>query len=179
MLDLAFFHHHDDVGECDRLKLSMGDVNEGDSKLALHAPQFCRICRELLVKRGQRLVEQEYPRLGDRWRAARRALLATDRLAGRRSASSVRRTFSSSGRRPCSAPPSDCPRTRSANAMLSRTVNAKQRIDWNIIGGSSLDRRQPATSSPRSRLTVGRLFVPAIIRRIVVLPQPEGPRKQQ
>ena len=124
LLDLALLHHHDDVGERDRLELGVGDVNEGDPKLALHAAQLLpHLHAKLFVQRGQRLVEQQHPRLGDRRAGQRDALLlAAGQLAGRRSANSVRRTFSIISVGGLVALGLRLPRTRSAKAMLSRTV---------------------------------------------------------
>ena len=54
----------------------MGDVDEGDAKLALHAAQLlAHLDAQLLVERGQRLVEQQHARLGDRGARQRDALL--------------------------------------------------------------------------------------------------------
>ena len=100
---------------------------------------------------------------------------------GRRSASSVRRTFSiiSSAALPRSA--DDMPRTRSAKAMLSRTLRCgNSAYDWNIIAVRRSTGGEPDHILAADQdLAVGRIFVAGDHPRIVVLPQPEGPRKQQ
>ena len=62
----------------------MRDVDEGDAELALHAPQLgAHLDAQLLVERGQRLVEQQYARLGDgRTRERHTLLLAAGELSG-------------------------------------------------------------------------------------------------
>ena len=62
----------------------MGDVNEGDPKLALHSPQLLpHLHPKLFVQRRKRLVEQQHPRLGDRRACQRHALLLAARQIGR------------------------------------------------------------------------------------------------
>src|SRR3981081_1010804 len=40
LLDLALFHHHDDIGESNRLELRVGHMNESDPEFTLHSAQF-------------------------------------------------------------------------------------------------------------------------------------------
>ena len=50
--DLALFHHHHEVGERDRLKLRVRNVNEGDAEVALHAAQLlAHLDTQVLIKR--------------------------------------------------------------------------------------------------------------------------------
>ena len=50
--DLALFHHHHEVGERDRLKLGVRDVNKGDAELALHLAQLlAHLNAQELIKR--------------------------------------------------------------------------------------------------------------------------------
>ena len=122
--DLAVLHHHDHVGKRDRLHLGVGDMDEGDAEFPLHAAQLlAHLHAQLLVERRERLVEQQHARFGDRGTGQRDALLlAAGELAGRRSANSVELDLLDHrvGGTPRSVV--DMPRTRSAKAMLSRTV---------------------------------------------------------
>jgi hypothetical protein len=64
---------------------------------------------------------------------------------------------------------------------LSRTDRCgNSAYDWNIIAVPRSAGVRPTTSRPPIRISppLGSSW-PAIMRRIVVLPQPDGPRKQQ
>ena len=79
------------IGERDRLELRVGDVDEGDAELALHAAQLLsHLHAQLLVERRQRLVEQQHPRLGDRRARQRDALLLAARQLGRQAVGQLR-----------------------------------------------------------------------------------------
>ena len=76
LLDLAFLHHDHDVGQRDGFELGVGDVDEGDAELALHAAQLgAHLHPKLLVKRRKGLVEQQHARFGDGRAGQRHALL--------------------------------------------------------------------------------------------------------
>ena len=63
LLDLALFHHHDDVGDRDRFELGVRDVDEGDAEIALHPAEFLpHLHPQLFVERRQRLVQQQHLR---------------------------------------------------------------------------------------------------------------------
>ena len=80
LLDLALFHHHHDVGDRDRFKLGVGDVDEGDSEITLHPAELLpHLHPELFVERRQRLVQQQHLRPGDGGARQRDALLLAAR----------------------------------------------------------------------------------------------------
>ncbi|MNY74603.1 hypothetical protein D3C86_2136690 [compost metagenome] len=59
LLDLALVHHHDPVGERQRLRLGMGDEDEGDAERLLQQLQFALDClAQVGIERAERLVEQ-------------------------------------------------------------------------------------------------------------------------
>ena len=125
LLDLALLHHHHEIGERDRLELGVGDVNEGDAELALHPPQLLpHLHAELLVERGQRLVEQQHARLGDGGARQRHALLLAAGELRRQAVGELGQPHLFDHRVGGLAALGlfDMPRTRSAKAMLSRTV---------------------------------------------------------
>jgi hypothetical protein len=84
LADFALLHHHHEIGERDCLELGVGDVHEGDAKLALHVAQLlAHLDAQELVERGKRLVEQEHARFGDGGAGERDALLlAAGKLRG-------------------------------------------------------------------------------------------------
>ena len=77
LLDLAFFHHHDDVSDRNRFELGVRDVDEGDPEITLHPAEFLpHLHPQLFVERRQRLVQQQHFRAGDRRRAPARRVAA-------------------------------------------------------------------------------------------------------
>ena len=88
LLDAAVVHDDDEVGECHRLVLAVGDVQEGDAELLLQALELgAHPDPQKRVERRERLVEQEYLRLGDERAGERDALLLpAGELVGSRSA---------------------------------------------------------------------------------------------
>ena len=85
LLDHAARHHADPVGHGQRFALIVGDVDEGDAGALLDRAQFgAHVLAQLQVERGQRLVEQQGPRVRPRARGRwRRA------ASGRRTARSM------------------------------------------------------------------------------------------
>ncbi len=76
LLDLALVHHHDAVGDFQRLLLVVGDEDRGDVDLVMQRAQpFAQLLAHLGVERAEGLVEQQDARL-DRERARERNALA-------------------------------------------------------------------------------------------------------
>ena len=66
----------------------MGDMNEGNSELALHPAQFLtHLNTKLLVQRGERLIKQQHAGFGDCRPRQRNTLLLAARQIGRQSVS--------------------------------------------------------------------------------------------
>ena len=62
----AVLHHHHHVGHGNGLELCVCHVNKGNAKLLLQAPQLPpHLQAQKLIQRGQGLVQQEHPRIGD------------------------------------------------------------------------------------------------------------------
>ena len=82
----AAVHHRDAVGDGHRLLLVVGDDDEGDAEPALQFHQLeLRLLAQLLVERGQRLVEQQHARaLGQRAGERDALALAAGELVGLR-----------------------------------------------------------------------------------------------
>ena len=82
LLDPALAHHHDPVGQLERLLLVVGDVDGRDPELALDlADLVAQGDADLGVERGERLVEQQDRRLeGERPRQRDALLLAAGQL---------------------------------------------------------------------------------------------------
>jgi hypothetical protein len=66
MLNTALCHHHNHVGDGNRLDLGVGDVHEGDTELLLHAPQLPSHLQ------AQELIEGRQATSSDCGRVARR-----------------------------------------------------------------------------------------------------------
>ena len=82
--DLARRHHRDAVRHRQRLFLVVGDEDEGDAGLVLQPLQLdLHLLAQLVVERGERLVEQQHLRLRrERARQRHALLLAAGDLAG-------------------------------------------------------------------------------------------------
>jgi hypothetical protein len=116
LLDAPAIHHRDAVGQAERLGLVVGDEDRGDTHRALDGAQLVRASlAQLLVQRGQRLVEQQHARPIDEGARQRHALLhAARELAGAlapgrssrtsSSASPTRRSISAAGIRRSAQP---------------------------------------------------------------------------
>jgi hypothetical protein len=62
LFDVPVIHDHDQVRQRDRFRLLVRHVDEGDAKVALHAPQFAtHLQAQELVERRQGLVEGAAP----------------------------------------------------------------------------------------------------------------------
>ncbi len=62
----AVEHHRDPVGEHGRLLLIVGDDHGGDLEVTLHIQdQLTHAVAQVGVEAGQRLVEEQHPRLDD------------------------------------------------------------------------------------------------------------------
>ncbi len=84
LLDAALGHDHDRVGDGDRLELGVGDVDEGDAELLLHATQLAAHAQaQIFIEGGERLVEQQHARIGDQGARQCNALLLAARELGR------------------------------------------------------------------------------------------------
>jgi hypothetical protein len=78
LLDLSLAHHHDAVGELERLFLVVGDEHGGMPRLLvdLHQPA-AKLFADLGVERAERLVEQKQPGLDGERSRKRNALALT------------------------------------------------------------------------------------------------------
>ena len=184
LLEPAMGHHRHPVGHGERLALIVGDVDEGDIGALLDGAQLGpHVLAQLEVERRQRFIEQHDLGLdGERARDGDALLLAArelaDGLVGRarqvdqaqqflglgRCAPACRRR-APRGRRRCS------PRPASGGRAPGSGRSGPSGACW---GGCRGHPRRRCGSCPRSAS-----MKPEIIRRIVVLPQPEGPRKEK
>ncbi len=160
----------------------MGDVDEGDPDLALDLLQLdLQALAQLQVERAERLVEQQHLRQVDQRPRQRHPLLhAAGELRGppvrlaapARPAAArpppVRRS------RPCRPSCASARRRRSSRRSCGGRARSSGRRCWSAACAAAC----PATFSPsiRTSPSVG-CSKPAIIRSVVVLPQPLGPRK--
>ena len=175
-------HDHDAVGDGERLGLVVGHV---DGRLAGPALQVedgvLERVAQVLVERGQRLVEQQHGR--DRW---------PGRAPAPPAAAGHRRAAPAGVSRSPPARPSSASRrrargwraffqclTESPKATLSATDMWGNRAGvWNTkpmlraLGGSHVT----SLSSKRIWPAVGSMS-PAVMRRVVVLPHPDGPSR--
>jgi hypothetical protein len=85
LLDCAFVHHDDPVGDRKRLLLVVGDEYSGDAELLLQRANLLAQARpDSRVGRRERLVEQEHPRArGERAGKRHALLLAAGKLVGK------------------------------------------------------------------------------------------------
>ena len=185
LLDAAAVHHRDPVAHRERLLLVVRDEHERDPELGLERLQLdLQVLAQLRVERAERLVEQQHARpQHERPRERDALLLAARELAGlARARSRVELTSSS-------ASP-----TRFAPLLLRQLVVLEaegdvvghvevreQRVALEHGVDVALVRRAlRATSSPSSRIRplVGR-SKPAIMRSVVVFPQPDGPSMRE
>ena len=177
-------HHRDPVGHRQRLLLVVGDVDEGRPGRLLDPLQLeLHLVAQLQVEGAERLVEEQRrgsvdERAGRGRRAGagrRRAAPGVARRvprAGRSRASrairwrrSRRGRRSSAGARSRRCRPRSCGGTaRSPGRPCSRCVAAASRVT-----SSPASRTRPWSGSSK----------PAIIRRVVVLPQPLGPSSEK
>ena len=124
LLDPALVHHHDVVGQRQRLVLAVGDLDEGDAELFLQALQLAAHPHpQERIERRERLVEEQDLRLGDQCARQRHALLLA--------AGELRREPGRIGRHrhelehspaPCACVARSTPRIFRAKATLSSTV---------------------------------------------------------
>ena len=124
LLDAAMRHDDDRVGDRDGLELGMGDMDEGDAELLLHAAQLAAHAQaQVFVERGQRLVEQQHARIGDQRARQRHALLLAAGELGRQPVGEALELHLGQSSRALawrSARPA--PRILSAKATLSSTL---------------------------------------------------------
>ena len=183
LLDPALVHHHDPVRHRQGFLLVVGDVDRGDAeRLLQRADLLAQRDADLGVQGRQGLVEQQHLRL-DRERPGQghALLLAAGELVGIAGAQGRQldqpqhlvdpardlglrplRDLEAEGRRS---------RPRSCWGTARRTGTPCRRC-----AGSA---RRAVTSRPSMRIApeVG-ISKPATMRRVVVLPQPEGPRNE-
>ena len=163
-----------------RLLLVVRHVDERDADVLLDALELdLELLAQLEVERAQRLVEQQHRRAGSRARARAPRAAAGRRRAGAACASPrARGRRARAPRRPAGAPrPSTragarARRRRCARRSGAGTARSSGRPCWSGAGTGGW----PVTSSPSSS-TVPSLgsSKPAIMRSVVVLPQPDGP----
>ena len=181
LLDPALAHHDDPVGQRHRLLLVVGHVHRRDPELALDRPDLlAQGDPDLRVERGQRLVEEEDLGLDREGAGQRDPLLLAARQLVRVAVALVGQVDELEELADALADlrPSGCLRTRSPNPMLSATVMFGNRAyDWKTIPMLRRFGGRWVMSSPSIVIVpaVG-CSKPAIIRRVVVLPQPDGPR---
>ena len=78
LLDAAFVHDHDAVGDLEGFFLVVGDEDAGDVDLVVQAAEpLAELLAHLGVERAERLVEQEYLGLGGERASQRDALALT------------------------------------------------------------------------------------------------------
>lgn len=175
-------HHRDHGAQFDGLVDVVGDEDDGLAQFVLDAQEF--VLQSLAdhgVDGGERLVHEQHGRIGGERPGHADALLLTAgelvRVPLGEEASSPTRSISSAARSRDFCLPQ--PIMRGTVAMLSRIVRCwKSPAFWMTY---PMDRRSVVTgccwrSSPSSRIvpSVGSTIL-LIIRRVVVLPQPEGP----
>ena len=178
--DQALVHDGDAVRHGQRLFLVVRDVDEGDAEIGVQAAHLeLQVLAQLLVERAQRLVHQQQPGLEHDGAGQRDALLLAagelariavavarqlhqlERLADQlRPFGLARRRAASAGSR-CSRPPSGAGTARSSGTPCRCCACAAA---------------SPTTDVPSIAMSpsVG-VSKPAIIIRVVVLPEPLGP----
>jgi hypothetical protein len=183
LLDHAVVHHHDAVGHAQRLFLVVRHHDGGDAQLLLQARiSWRRRTRTMRVQRRQRLVQQQQARA--RWPARAPAQCAA---AGRRRAAPG--YLPSLPGRPTSLTSSVTRCAISARGVLAvdqpighvvgHAQVGEQRIALEHDAVVALRRRQREMSRPACRMRPAVCTSsPAMMRSSVVLPQPDGPRKQ-
>ena len=182
LLDPAAVHDRDPVGHRQRLLLVVGDVDEGDPDLALDPLQLdLQPLAQLQVERAERLVEQQHLRQVDQRPGERDPLL----LAARE----LRRAAVRLGREPdplelgldplARSRPSPTPlRSQAEGDVVLDAQVREERVALEDRVGRALVGGRPATSSPSIRISPSLgCSKPAIIRSVVVLPQPLGPSR--
>ncbi len=181
LFDPALVHHRDLVRHRERFFLIVGDEQEGDARFALHRFQFgAHLLAQFGIERGEGLVEQKDLRLEHQRPRQRHPLpLAAGELR-RHAISFVRKLTSSSA--------------RTARFSRSRYAPLAQ-PEFHIAQGGQVG-KQRVTLKDRADVALIRLqFVddravqhalrphvgcskPPIMRRVVVLPHPDGPRSE-
>ena len=180
LLDAAGLQHHDLAGHGHRLDLVVGHVDHGGRQLLVQAQQLdAHLAAQGRVQVGQRLVEQEHPRLphdgapdrhplplapGQRARpagpaAAPAAGCAPPRRPWPRARPGDGRP--ASARSPCCRRPSCAGRARSSGTPWPARARP--------------DRRRSTRAPSISRSPAVMSSSPAIMRSRVDLPQPDGP----
>ena len=182
--DAAAAHDADGVAHRQRLFLVVGDQDEGDADLALQVLQLdLHVAAQLAVERGQRLVEQQHGRPVDQRARQRHALLLAagqfldppPAIAGSRtisSASSTRRSISRE-RAAAGAGAGRRPTLLGDIEMRKQRVVLEHHVDRPAIG-----RHADHVLAGDQHLAFVGCSKPPIMRRHVVLPQPDGPRKE-
>lgn len=179
LLEPALVHHADAVGDRHRLLLVVRDEHRRDARLALQiADLLAHLGSQLRVERRERFVEQQHVGLDGHRPGERHALLLTSRQGARRPVGHrielhpARRLATRRALRSASHE-----RTRSPNSMFFATDRCgNSAYPWNtmptlrLCTGTLVTSRAPNDTRPE----VGAMK-PAIIRKVVVLPQPLGP----
>ena len=185
LLDQAVAHHGEPVGHGQRLLLVVGDVDERDADRLLERLELeLQVLAQLGVQRTERLVEQQHRRVEHERAGERDALLlAAGELAG--PALGVVGHLHQLERLadPRGAWSRSLPTLAVAQAERDvvphveereQRVGLEDRVDRPLCGGTA------TRSLPSSRIwpAVG-CSKPAIIRSVVVLPQPDGPSSEK
>ena len=154
LLDPALVHHHDAVGELERLFLVVGDEHAGQVDLGVQPAQpAAQLLAHLGVERAERLVEQQHLRL-DRQRARQRDALPLAagelrRDSGRRGSRAAPASSSSLTRRRISASAAAAPRRgRAGRRRRSRTPSC---------GGTARSAGRRSRRCARARLPLRRV----------------------
>ena len=183
LFDPALVHHHDVVGERHRFFLAVGDLDEADAELALKPLQLAAHPHpQERIERGERLVEQQDLRLGDQCAGERDALLLAAGELGREPGRIGRHRHQLEQFAGALVPvaPVDAAHFEGKRHVVEHAQMRKQRVGLEhhrraALGGLEVgDVLRTEMMSPS--LTAS---WPAIIRKVEVLPQPEGPSRQQ
>ena len=184
LLDAAVVHHDDQVGQRHRLFLAVGDVDEGDAERRLQLLQLgAHADLQERVERRQRLVEQQRFRIGDQRAGQRHALLLA--------AGKLRRPARRIGlhlhqlqhveRLGAALVLVDALHLQAEGDVVDEVEMRKQRVGLEHHRRAALGRRQVGDDR-RCRAgyrPIETLSWPAIMRSVEVLPQPDGPSRQQ
>ena len=184
LLDTAGVHDRDPVAHRERLFLVVRHVDERDADLSLDPLELdLELAPELQVERSERLVEQEDVRPVHERPGERHALLLTARQRGRLAAVVALQPHELEHLpdAPRDLGPSDVPPSQpEADVGRRRRGAGRARSCWKTMLTGRLSGGSSVTSRSRSRIrpAVGR-SKPPIILRVVVLPQPDGPRSEK
>ena len=182
LFDPAVAHQGDAVGHGERFFLVVGHVDEGDAELAVELLELeLHLLSQLQVECAQRFVEQQHPRAVHERPRERHPLLLSAGELPRAPLCEVAELHHverlGDPGRPIS--PWRHLRIRSPYSTFSRTLMwGNSAYCWNTVLKSRLKGGSGVIGTPSIRISpeVG-CSNPAIMRRVVVLPEPLAPRK--